>query len=138
MNIKIPDTIVQEFKEFVTTVGVDVSKNYRIIDLTNDTNLDKMDKLGFVFVPANCSDWYLTDMGIKAFDLLVAGVSYDRDVVGPYREIALQFMEDFNKMSPRDKCTVHPPAGSGSGHGIYNKTNVDIFNEWFKNRIKSV
>jgi len=65
-------------------------------------------------------------------------VSLDKDIVEPQRKIAIEFLTAYFKMSPRDLCTVHPPAGSGAGIGIYNRSIEDIFNQWFKNRIKPV
>jgi hypothetical protein len=65
-------------------------------------------------------------------------VNLDKDIIEPMRKTAIDFLEAFNKMSPRDKCTVHPPAGSGAGPGIYNRSMEDIFNDWFNSRITAV
>jgi hypothetical protein len=44
-----------------------------------------------------------------------------------------EFKEWYDKLSPADKCTVWPPAGSGSGTGLYNMSDEDII-EKFKRR----
>jgi hypothetical protein len=40
----------------------------------------------------------------------------------------IKFLKWYNSLSPSDKCTVHPPAGSGGGYGIYNLTNAEFIN----------
>ena len=75
----------------------------------------------------------LSDYKVKA-----QYVSLDKDIIEPQRKVAIEFLNAFLKMSPRDKCTVHPPAGSGAGPGVYNKSMEDIFNEWFNSRIRPV
>lgn len=32
----------------------------------------------------------------------------------------------YDKLSPAEKCTVWPPAGSGGGHGLYSMSNENI------------
>jgi hypothetical protein len=44
-----------------------------------------------------------------------------------------ELLKWFNSLTPAQKCTVWPPAGSGSGHGLYNLTFeqlVEEFNQW--------
>ena len=42
------------------------------------------------------------------------------------------FIKWYDKLSPASKCTVWPPAGSGMSTGIYNKTGVDLLNDFLK------
>lgn len=34
------------------------------------------------------------------------------------------------QLTPAQKCTVHPPAGSGGSHGIYNHTEEELIEKW--------
>jgi len=40
----------------------------------------------------------------------------------------------YKQLSPAQKCTVHPPAGSGGSHGIYNQTEEELIERWRRKR----
>jgi len=40
----------------------------------------------------------------------------------------IKFLSWYKSLSPSEKCTVHPPAGSGGGYGIYNLTDAGLIN----------
>lgn len=46
---------------------------------------------------------------------------------------AVEFAEWLDKLPERELFTVHPPAGSGAGIGIYKKSLTDLY-ETFKER----
>ena len=46
------------------------------------------------------------------------------------KDLLLNFLRWYDKLTPSQKCTVHPPAGSGASSGIFDKTDgaiVDLF-----------
>lgn len=47
----------------------------------------------------------------------------------------LQFKKWYDKLSPRDKCTVWPPAGSGSGTGLYNMSDEDLIEKFLNKKL---
>jgi len=47
-----------------------------------------------------------------------------------YRDNIEKFKDWYDKLSPADKCTVWPPAGSGSGTGLYNMETKDIVDKF--------
>ena len=49
---------------------------------------------------------------------------------------AIGFEKWKSKLSPVELCTVHPPAGSGSGTGLYEKSDEDLINDYI-NQLKS-
>lgn len=57
------------------------------------------------------------------------------------KEYARQTCEDFrdwyDKLSPTDKCTVWPPAGSGGGTGLYNMSTRDIVDKFIRVQAKN-
>lgn len=46
------------------------------------------------------------------------------------RDTLIDFVNWFSKLKPSDKCTVHPPAGSGGSTGLYNLTNAAIVDKF--------
>jgi len=44
----------------------------------------------------------------------------------------IMFLKWYKKLSPSDKCTVHPPAGSGGCYGLYNLSNEDLIDKYLK------
>jgi hypothetical protein len=48
---------------------------------------------------------------------------------------AIGFEKWKSKLSPVELCTVHPPAGSGSGTGLYEKSDKDLINDYI-NQLK--
>jgi hypothetical protein len=54
------------------------------------------------------------------------------NIKSAFQTFGIEFMKWYDDLSPRDKCTVWPPSGSGSGHGLYNKRPEDIYDD-FKN-----
>ena len=42
------------------------------------------------------------------------------------------FIDYYNTLTPSQKCTVHPPAGSGAGYGIYNLPSKNIIEKWLR------
>ena len=46
------------------------------------------------------------------------------------RDTLIDFVNWFSKLKPSDKCTVHPPAGSGGSAGLYNLTNAAIVDKF--------
>jgi hypothetical protein len=46
------------------------------------------------------------------------------------------FKDWYDTLSPRDKCTVWPPAGSGSGPGLYNMETKDLVDRFLRHREK--
>lgn len=47
---------------------------------------------------------------------------------------AAELLRWYKKLSPAQKCTVHPPAGSGGSTGLYNLTEEDLIKEWRRKR----
>jgi hypothetical protein len=47
-----------------------------------------------------------------------------------------EFRDWYDKLSPAEKCTVWPPAGSGSGTGLYNMQTVDIVDKFIRYKTK--
>ena len=48
------------------------------------------------------------------------------------REIAINFADWCMKLSPKERCTVHPPAGSGAGTGLYQQSTEELFNTYLR------
>lgn len=48
---------------------------------------------------------------------------------------AIDFAKHFYLLTPTQRCTVHPPAGSGAGYGLYQRDISDIL-EQFKQQSK--
>jgi ribosomal protein S20 len=48
------------------------------------------------------------------------------------KEIAIAYKMWLSTLTAAKKCTVHPPSGSGGSTGIYNRTDSDLFEEFFK------
>lgn len=48
------------------------------------------------------------------------------------RSKCLELKGWYDKLTPADKCTLWPPVGSGSGHGLYNQSDQDIVEKFFK------
>jgi hypothetical protein len=44
--------------------------------------------------------------------------------------LLLKFKQWYDKLSPAEKCTVWPPAGSGSGTGLYNMEDEDLIEKF--------
>lgn len=42
------------------------------------------------------------------------------------------FIDYYNTLTPSQKCTVHPPAESGAGYGIYNLPSKSIIEKWLR------
>jgi len=51
------------------------------------------------------------------------------------KEIAIGFHRWEKGLNQIERCTVHPPAGSGGSHGIYLKTDSELF-EMYLNTLK--
>lgn len=49
----------------------------------------------------------------------------------PLSEVA-ELLRWYKQLSPAQKCSVHPPAGSGGSHGIYNQTEEELIEKWRK------
>lgn len=47
------------------------------------------------------------------------------------KQEAIAYAEWKSKLTPTQLCTVHPPAGSGSGIGLYHKTDDDNDNDYY-------
>lgn len=45
---------------------------------------------------------------------------------------AILFARWKEKLTPAQRCTVWPPAGSGSGTGLYQKTDEDLYSEYLE------
>lgn len=50
-------------------------------------------------------------------------------------EQCIKYNQWYNSLRPEQKCTVHPPAGSGLSHGIYRKSDEELLAQ-FKSQIK--
>ena len=50
------------------------------------------------------------------------------------REELIKFKLKYDKLSPAEKCTVWPPAGSGAGHGLYNLSDEDLIDKYLKQK----
>jgi hypothetical protein len=55
---------------------------------------------------------------------------------GDLKDELIMFLKWYNKLSPADKCTVHPPAGSGGCHGLYNLTDAGLINNYLSKKAK--
>lgn len=44
------------------------------------------------------------------------------------------FKEWYDKLSPAEKCTVWPPAGSGAGTGLYNMETEDLVDKFLSKK----
>lgn len=42
----------------------------------------------------------------------------------------IAFKQWYDKLSPADKCTVWPPAGSGCGTGLYDMSDEDLIDKY--------
>jgi hypothetical protein len=55
-------------------------------------------------------------------------------------EVAIKWIEDFkdwyDTLSPAEKCTVWPPAGSGAGTGLYNMQTKDLVDKFITKKSK--
>lgn len=47
---------------------------------------------------------------------------------------AVALLEWYDKLSPAEKCTVHPPAGSGGSTGIYNLSYKQLYQSYLKHK----
>ncbi len=47
-------------------------------------------------------------------------------------DISIKFKNYCERLAPSEKCTVHPPSGSGAGNGLYNKSDEQLFNDFKK------
>ena len=63
----------------------------------------------------------------------------DSPAIKAAAQVALRWIEDFRdwfyKLSPAEKCTVWPPAGS-CGHGLYNMSTKDIVEKFISKKTK--
>ncbi len=53
-----------------------------------------------------------------------------KKVLEAMRIESIGFAEWRDKLSVTKRCTVHPPAGSGCGTGLYEKTTDQLYNEY--------
>jgi hypothetical protein len=49
--------------------------------------------------------------------------------------LLIKFKSWYDGLSPSDKCTVWPPAGSGCGRGLYNMEDKDLIQKFRKTLI---
>lgn len=47
-----------------------------------------------------------------------------------------EFRDWYDKLSPAEKCTVWPPAGSGCGTGLYNMHTEDLVDKFISYKTK--
>jgi hypothetical protein len=52
------------------------------------------------------------------------------------REELIKFKVWFENLSPANKCTVHPPAGSGGCYGLYTMSDDDLIDEYLNSQTK--
>lgn len=50
------------------------------------------------------------------------------------KQAIIDFMDWYNTLSPASKCTVWPPAGSGSSTGIYNMETKDLVDKFLSRK----
>lgn len=69
------------------------------------------------------------------------GAQIDRKIIQAMTEYAslkeeeasVEFAEWMEKLTPTQRCTVHPPAGSGGGYGLYEIPTSELY-QTFKNQ----
>jgi hypothetical protein len=49
----------------------------------------------------------------------------------------INFKKWYDNLSPANKCTVHPPAGSGGSYGLYNMSDDDLIDSYMRFKKKS-
>lgn len=76
--------------------------------------------------------WDKHDKKIQRYDYYDMADFADKFSDQRLKEGLLKFKEWYDKLSPADKCTVWPPAGSGSGTGLYNQSDEQIVDKFLK------
>ena len=57
------------------------------------------------------------------------------ELLEEYAELkSIEFKEWADKLTPTQRCTVHPPAGSGGGYGLYELPTAELYQQ-FKNKL---
>lgn len=46
-------------------------------------------------------------------------------------DVSLKFLEWHKEQPPSALCTVHPPAGSGAGYGLYSLPMSEVFEKFY-------
>lgn len=62
----------------------------------------------------------------KAFELAGEELEKDRN------EFAIRFARWYSKLTPVQRCTIWPPAGSGSGLGLYEKSMDELMKKFIE------
>lgn len=52
------------------------------------------------------------------------------------RQSIIDFTDWYNTLTPASKCTVWPPAGSGSGTGIYNMDTKELVDKFINRKME--
>ena len=105
-------------------------------DLTNVIFHALHENDGLVLMCGQQFRCYMTDDYRKLANDLAKIVSTCSAVEQDKIRFAIGFEKWKSKLSPVELCTVHPPAGSGSGTGLYEKSDEDLINDYI-NQLKS-
>lgn len=54
------------------------------------------------------------------------------EIIAEQRKQLIAFKQWYDNLSPSNKCTVWPPAGSGAGKGLYDKSDDDIIDDFMR------
>lgn len=73
------------------------------------------------------------DFGITAFNDLCPFTSRTESMDTYAREILIDFKQWYDKLTPADKCTVHPSGGSGM-IGLYNMQDEDLIEKYLQEK----
>jgi len=93
-----------------------------------DKVLSKEEIIGATFYPDECGS------AIECVTKLSAMQSMDIYATQQSRIDAINFMEWKSKLHETKLFTVHPTVGLGGFHGIYKRTNEDLYDEYLKSK----
>lgn len=98
----------------------------------NHGDEDGNNSLTVCFGSANDPDNIIVSCEDKESDAIEA-VKRLNEILDTYlKDGLIKFKQWYDKLSPADKCTVWPPAGSGSGHGLYNQTDEGLIDNFIR------
>jgi len=109
-------------------------KNYKLIPMSDIT--DEAREIAVAWMECEDKDWIgqkhklasdIMNYARKHADQQPQKVE-EEEKPTDLKDEFLKFLKWYNKLSPADKCTVHPPAGSGGCHGLYNLTDAGLIN----------
>jgi len=80
--------------------------------------------------------WVITEDSYSDVIDAILVLYEQKESKGDLKDELIMFLKWYNKLSPADKCTVHPPAGSGGCHGLYNLTDAGLINNYLSKKAK--